>query len=95
MPTIKNIEVEVDTYVDADIDLDVDEFIAACSDSEIQEIIDILIEDNWLNEGASMSNNPMSVSESEFEEALNKLHGNWNRLSQEEEETILKIANRF
>jgi len=36
-----------------------------------------------------------SVSESQFEDALNKLHGKWNRLSQEEEETIINISKRF
>jgi hypothetical protein len=36
-----------------------------------------------------------SVSESQFEDALNKLHGKWNRLSQEEEDTIINISKRF
>lgn len=36
-----------------------------------------------------------SVSESQFEDALNKLHDKWNRLSQEEEETIINISKRF
>jgi hypothetical protein len=36
-----------------------------------------------------------SVSERQFEDALNKLHGKWNRLSQEEEETIINISKRF
>jgi hypothetical protein len=36
-----------------------------------------------------------SVSESQFEDALNKLHGKWNRLSQEEEDTIINISKKF
>ncbi len=36
-----------------------------------------------------------SVSESQFEDALNKLQGKWNRLSQEEEDTIINISKRF
>ena len=36
-----------------------------------------------------------SVSESQFEDALNKLHDKWNRLSQEEEDAIINISKRF
>ena len=36
-----------------------------------------------------------SVSENQFEDALNKLHSKWNRLSQEEEDTIINISKRF
>jgi hypothetical protein len=37
----------------------------------------------------------MSLNELLFEEALNKLHDNHHQLTKEEEEFILKIANRI
>jgi hypothetical protein len=37
----------------------------------------------------------VSVAESFYVEAINKLKTKWNMLTQEEEELIIKIANRF
>ena len=36
-----------------------------------------------------------SIPEIEFEEALNKLHQKWNRLSKEDEQIIINIAKKF
>jgi hypothetical protein len=35
------------------------------------------------------------VAESKFQNEILKLYDKWNMLTQQEEETILKIANRF
>lgn len=37
----------------------------------------------------------VSAAESFYIEAINKLKDKWNMLTQEEEELIIKIANRF
>jgi hypothetical protein len=89
-----NILVPVDTEID--VDLEVNDFLDECNSSEIEEIIDYLIETGHINKSAVNDYyTDQSVTEIEFEDALKKLQGNWNRLSSDDEATILKIANQF
>jgi len=89
-----NILVPVDTEID--VDLEVNDFLDECNSSEIEEIIDYLIETGHINKSAVNDYyTDQSVTEIEFEDALKKLQGNWNRLSSDDEQTILKIANQF
>ena len=89
-----NILVPVDTEID--VDVEVNDFLDACDSSEIEEIIEYLIETGHINKSAVNDyNTDQSVTEIEFEDALKKLQGNWNRLSSDDEATILKIANQF
>ena len=37
----------------------------------------------------------MSVPETIFEECLNNLHNKWNRLSNEDEEIIMRISKKY
>jgi hypothetical protein len=81
-----------------DVDIDIDEFVSKCSNSEVKDLIDSLIDGGYLPRSVrntAISEGPISVSESFYEDALDKLHGKWNMLSQEEEQLILNIANRF
>lgn len=80
-------------YTDSEINLEVDEFLDECSDSEINEVIQYLIRVNSIP--PISTHNRISVAEAEFENAVNKLHGEWNRLSKEDEETIKRIASKF
>lgn len=78
------------------VDVDVDEYLSACSTKETEELVDLLIEDGYLKKDCRPSYDYVySVSESLFEEALQKLHGKWNSLTKEEEEAIINIAKRF
>lgn len=78
--------------------IDVDEFVSSCSSSEIKELIKVLVDDGHLppsvNQTAPIGRG-VGVAESMYEEALDKLHGNWNMLSSDEEELIIKISKRF
>jgi len=76
-----------------DVDIDVDEFLSACSDSEIKELVDALVEDGHLKPGAVA--NSTKINNEEFDEACSNLIGNSWRLSKEDEETILQIAKKF
>jgi hypothetical protein len=79
-----------------DFDVDIDDFLSACSSSEIKELITALIDDGHLPESISeFKTSNVSISESEYEDALGKLHGKYYTLSKEEEETIIKISKRF
>ena len=69
-----------------EIEVDVDDFLSACSDSEIKELIQALKDDGHLDEGEF---------DNDFDIAIRKLSGNSWRLSKEDEETILKIANKI
>jgi len=69
-----------------EIEVDVDDFLSACSDSEKKELVQALKDDGYLNEGDL---------DNDFDIALRKLVGNSWRLSKEDEETILKIANKI
>ena len=69
-----------------EIEVDVDDFLSACSDSEIKELIQALKDDGYLDEGEL---------DNDFDIAIRKLSGNSWRLSKEDEETILKIANKI
>lgn len=79
-------------------EIDVSDFLYECRSKEIKEIIDILIDRGHLPEsvrGISNSSVQLSVAESEFEDALYKLHGKWNNLTSEEEQTIINISKKF
>jgi hypothetical protein len=83
------------TFYAEDINIDVNEFLSACNSREIQELIDALIHDGHIEKPREKSNENMSAGEQIFEHKLSKLHGMWNRLSKEDEETIVKIADKF
>lgn len=83
------------TEVCVETEVDIDDFLNACSSKDIDELVDALIEDGHISEKAKLSYDCYSAAEAYFEEALEKLKGKWNMLTQEEEEIILKIANRF
>jgi hypothetical protein len=69
-----------------EIEVDVDDFLSACSSSEIKELVQALKDDGHLDEGEL---------DNDFDIALRKLAGNSWRLSNEDEETILRIANKI
>jgi len=69
-----------------EIEVDVDDFLSACSSSEIKELVQALKDDGHLDEG-ELNN--------DFDIALRKLAGNSWRLTKEDEEIILKIANKI
>jgi len=81
--------------VNEDIDLDVDEFLSACDSGDIKELIEALIENGDLEMKHFADRSRMSAGEQIFEEHLSSISGRWNQLTQEEEETILKIGARF
>lgn len=79
--------------VDAEIDLSVDEFIELCSKKDIQEFVNILkATKQWfiLN-----PNKTDSIPETEFNNTLIKIYQNRLQLTNEEDELLRKIANRF
>ena len=87
------------TFYTEELDIDADEFLSACGRRDKEEIIDILIEDGYLKKNCRVERYdpslPSNPSEYFYNEAIDKLSGKWNMLTREEEDTILKIANRL
>ncbi len=80
---------------DGDIEVSIDDFLTTCDDSDINDIVDVLVEDGYIKPSQIIHEPNMSASEQLFEEALDKLHGKWNQLSKSEEEIIMALAKRF
>jgi len=88
-------------YVD-ELDIEPQEYVETCSYSEIKELIIELVDAGHLPPNIKnivskkeKEKRGFHASEAIYEEALEKLHGNYSNLTQEEEETIIKIANRL
>ena len=81
-------------HVDVDVDIEVDEFVDACNSREIEELINYLQEQGHL--GGEIPTNNMSISDKEWAEVISKIGLRARlQLTNEEEETIRKIANRL
>lgn len=86
-------------YVD-DINIEPYEYVQSCSKSERKELIIELVDGGHLPPSVKSwvegeKKKGFHASEQIFETALDKLHGKYSVLTQEEEEIILKIANRL
>jgi hypothetical protein len=93
MPSFyKEVEAESE-FIDADFDITVDEFLDGCSINELERVVDLLEESGYAKKPIDLTRT--SASEQFYEAALDKLHGNWNRLSKEEEDFIIKLGNKF
>ena len=90
MPSFTHYDVEVDV----DVDVDVDEFLEECDDKEINQVIEWLIGNDYL-ENLKPTADKISIGEQEFIEALYKLRNHKMSLTVEEENIILNIAKRF
>lgn len=84
---------EFETY----IDIDPSEYLYSCSDREIKELIDCLIEDGHIQSKcvASKNNEQKNILDLEWDEIINKLSLNRLSLTIDDEEIIKKISNRF
>ena len=83
---------------EGEIDISVNDFLRTIDQIEKEDLIKQLVLDGSISKKvlASMSSiHGISAPESEFEEALKTLHGKWSRLSKEDEEAIIKVANKF
>jgi hypothetical protein len=86
------------SYVETEVDLEIeiDEFIDHCSSKDIKEIIDVLIKDGHLPKNIIHTDDTKTTySEKMWCETLEKLRLNRFLLTNEEIETIEKMANRF
>lgn len=78
------------------VEVDIDNVLWSMRDKEKQKLVDDLYEDGFIpKELESELNQPTHAAEAPFVEALDKLKGKYNMLTAEEEQIIIKIANKF
>jgi len=84
-----------DFYVDS-LDISPSEFVYACSELEIDELIAVLYEDGYItSESILKNNNDLSVHDEMFMEYLTKISKSRHLLTKAEEEIIKSIADRL
>jgi hypothetical protein len=77
----------------ASINIEIEDILWDMSDREKQELVDDLYSEGFTPKGLSETSN--SIDGDAFDEAVSKLLGNSWRLTKEDEETILLIANKL
>lgn len=88
-------------YFDYDGSISVDpyEYVNNCSEDEIEELIQHLVDGGCLPpfiiEGKYVGTQTQSIPEEEFGKTMSKIVSNRLQLTNEEDEILRKIANRF
>lgn len=79
------------------VEVDIDDVLWSMRDREKQKLVDDLYEDGFTPKELEKEQNLLNLhaAEASFVEALAKLKDKWNMLSEDEEQIIIKIANRF
>lgn len=82
---------EFESYVD----VDVDEFLSACSKKEIENLIEYLIEDGYLNSRGIINKHDKSLIEEEWDEIIDNLKDKRLSISVEDEELIRQLSKKY
>lgn len=77
------------------VDIEPKEFVDNCSDGEIEELVDILIEEGYLDGIPVTSDRHHNLLDEEWVNTIGKLIRSRLLLSNEDEETIKRIASKF
>jgi ribosomal protein S8 len=77
------------------VEIETKEFVDNCSDGEIEELVDILIEEGYLDGIPVTSDRHHNLLDDEWAKTIGKLIKSRLLLSNEEEMAIKNIANRF
>ncbi len=82
----------------AEIDIDAWDYISACSNREVKELIEALVEDGYLdsfNGQVKPTNIHNTLLDDEWSETLNKLRDSRHLMSSEDEQRIIDVAKRL
>jgi hypothetical protein len=80
------------------IDIEPWEYVSSCNRNEIDELIETLIDDGHLaqfNGNVVPKKEGISIMDMDWEDVITKLKNSKHLLSVEEENTIIKIANKL
>lgn len=86
--------IDINTDFDVELDVSVRDFYSELSEDEINELIDLLMEDNYILNGPRKGeyNNHM---DDKWRDSISKLFSNRWKLSNEDIETIERISNKL
>ena len=82
-------------YDHAYVTVDPSEFMSTCDDADRQEIIDYLFDKGYLKDDVLIDVKNRDQIDSTFRSNLYVLKDKWYMLTQEDEETINKITNKY
>jgi hypothetical protein len=84
-------------HVYTDVDIEIDEFVDDLTPLEVEELIDYLKEEGYLknNDLKFLINNSENLNDNMWFETCGKLLNNRLQLTNEEQEMIEKISQRF
>jgi len=82
-------------YREVEIDFDISDLMFDLSKSDIEDVIEYLIDNDYISENQSKTNGESSLAEREFNEMITKIADNRLRLTAEEDALLKKIADRF
>jgi hypothetical protein len=78
------------------VDVDINDVLWSMGDRDKQKLVDELYDEGFTpKELEKKLDPPTHAAESIFNEALDKIKGKWNMLTEEEETIIINISKRF
>ena len=82
---------------DGNIDIDVNDFLDDCDNSEITEVIEYLIDNDFIskNDVSIAHEKTKSINDLILDEAISKIMENKIQLTDEEEQLIINLSKRF
>lgn len=78
-----------------DVDVDVDDFVGSCSESEIKELIECLVEDGHLIGHPVEVAKESTVEDEKWNDEVSKLFNNRWKLTVEDEQRILSVTQKL
>ena len=91
MPDFK----QYDVSVDVDVEIDVEEFVDACSEKEIKDLIKYLIDQEFLTNTSIVTPTKLTYQEEQFYKMLNKLALSYLSISPEDLDVLQKLTNKY
>lgn len=78
------------------VDVDINDVLWSMGDRDKQKLVDELYDEGFTPEELKKKLDPPThAAENIFNEALDKIKGKWNMLTEEEETIIINISKRF
>jgi hypothetical protein len=91
MPDFK----QYDVSVEVDVEIDVEEFVDACSEKEIKDLIKYLIDQEHLTNTSIVTPTKLTYEEEQFYKMLNKLALSYLSISPEDLDVLAKITSKY
>jgi hypothetical protein len=86
--------IDIDTYLDVDVDISVQDFYKELSNNDVSELIELLLDDQLIL-GGGVTKNDNHFLDVKWRDSVTKLFSNRWKLSDEDIETIEKIADKL